>query len=332
VVVSLRLAVKGWSVLCASLALCGALAADDKVDGYAEWRHGDVLVVEGQRVRLARGGSVKGEGEARSFAGIPLGYEVKARGRRGDGGVIEAREVQAKPNGNALFENDLVQAFNQIEAQYRAKGRVFEGEGKGYGRLVEEGPEVERVRGITARLVPPYLSPEDFRVYVVDNKEWNAMAAPNKSIYVFSGMLRDMDDDEVSVVLGHELCHATHEHSRRQYKKDLLIQLAAAGVAVAAQDIDDKGKRTAVQLAALLGASAWVNGYGRKHEDQADRVGLRYAYEGGYAVRKGPALWNRFARKYGSGNKAANFFFGSHSVAEARARNLERELKLNYPE
>jgi predicted Zn-dependent protease len=167
---------------------------------------------------------------------------------------------------------------------------------------------------------------------VIDNKEWNAMAAPNRSIFVFSGLLRDMDDDEVAIVLGHELVHATHEHSRRQYKKDMFIQLAAAGIAVAARDIDDKRKRAIVQIAALLGASAWVNGYGRSHEDQADRVGLRYASEGGYAVRKGPVLWNRFAAKYGSGSKVANFFFGNHSVAKDRARNLERELKLNYPD
>ena len=323
---------RAWAVALASVALTGLVQAQEKLDGYAEWRQGDVLIVDGQRVRLAPGGSFKGAGAAHSFDSVPLGYEVKAQGRRGADGVVEARELQAKPNGNALFESDLVQAFNEMEAQYRARGRVFEEGGPGLGRLLEEGPEVERVRRITARLTPPYLNPEDFRVYVVENKEWNAMAAPNRSIYVYSGLLRDMDDDEVAVVLGHELVHATHEHSRKQFKKDLFIQLAAAGALAAAGDIDDKGKRAAVQLAALLGASAWTNGYGRSHEDQADRVGLRYAYEGGYDVHKGPALWNRFARKYGGGSKTVNFFFGNHSVAQDRARNLERELRLNYDE
>ena len=36
--------------------------------------------------------------------------------------------------------------------------------------------------------------------------------------------------------------------------------------------------------------SAWKNGYGRGLEDQADRVGLRYAYEAGYDISKGPRL------------------------------------------
>jgi hypothetical protein len=77
---------------------------------------------------------------------------------------------------------------------------------------------------------------------------------------------------------------------------------------------------------------AWSNGYGRNLEDQADRVGLRYAYEAGFDITKGPRLWNRFAKKYGEPGKTANFFFGDHSLSSQRAVALERELALNYPD
>jgi Zn-dependent protease with chaperone function len=326
------------AVLAASVLLGprpGSAGGDEKLEGYAEWRRAEALIVDGQRVRMTPGGRFKGGGLARDFRSIPLGYEVKAEGRRLEDGTVLARKVEAKPNGSALFEGELRQAFDQTEAHYRSRGRVYDEDGRGrvlrdYGRLYQDGPEVDRVRGIAARLVPPYLDPGDFRVYVVDNPEWNAMAAPNGSLYVFTGLLRDMDDDEVAIVLGHELVHATHEHSRRQFKKDMLIQLGALGVTAAASGIDSTGKRVAVQLAALLGASAWTSGYGRRNEDQADRVGLRYAHEAGYDVRKGPELWGRFARKYGGPGRAVNFFFGDHSVAEARAANLRREIALNY--
>ena len=140
-----------------------------------------------------------------------------------------------------------------------------------------------------------------------------------------------MNDDEVAIVIGHEVAHATHEHSRKQFKKDMLIQLAALGVAVIADEtIKSEGKATAVQIAALIGATAWQSGYGRTHEDQADRVGLRYAYEGGFDPSQGPLLWERFAKKYGDVPKIINFFLGDHSVAKDRARNLSRELALNY--
>jgi Zn-dependent protease with chaperone function len=222
-----------------------------------------------------------------------------------------------------------------MEQKYLTERRMYEEDDTGrrqeYGRLYTKGQEVGRVRRILSRLVPGYLERRDFRIYVVENKEWNAMAAPNDSFYVFSGLLDDLDDDEVAIVLGHELAHATHEHSRKSYKKNMLIQLAALGVvAVAEESVDDKNKRVVLQVAALLGASAWTSGYGRSHEDQADRVGLRYASEGGFDVGKGPTLWNRFAAKYGDSPKVLNFFFGDHSVAQDRARNLTRELALNY--
>ena len=307
----------------------------ESLDGYAEWWRNGLLVVDGQRVRLGASGRFKGPKGLRSFADIPLGYEVKVKGHRVEGGVLEADEVVARENGTALFEQDLRSAFDVMERRYVADRRMYDEDDNGkrqdFGRLYTSGPQVDRVRRITQRLVPGYLERRDFRVYVVDNKEWNAMAAPNDSIYVFSGLLADMDDDEVAIVLGHELAHATHEHSRKGFKKTMLIQLAALGVvAVAEESVKDQNKRAVLQVATLLGASAWASGYGRSHEDQADRVGLRYASEGGFDVQKGPQLWNRFAEKYGNSSKFVNFFFGNHSVAQDRSRNLTREIALNY--
>jgi predicted Zn-dependent protease len=149
---------------------------------------------------------------------------------------------------------------------------------------------------------------------------------------VFSGLLDDLDDDEVAIVLGHELVHASHEHSRKQFKRDMWIQLAMLGALGAASTIDNDTQQAIAGLAVLAAGSAWKNGYGRGMEDQADRVGLRYAYEAGYDITKGPRLWNRFAKKYGEGNKVANFFFSDHSLSAARATKLEKEIAYNYPE
>ncbi len=317
-----------------ALALAATAAKQEKVNGYAEWYQGGLLVVDGQRVRLASNGKFKGAGDATSPDAIPLGYEVKASGTRAADGVLIATELESKPNGSAMFEKDVRSMTDDAEKQYRRAGSFYQdgngGRRETVGRLYEDGPEVERVRAIIDALVPPYLDRDALRVYVIDNDEWNAFAMGNYSIYVFSGLLRDMDDDEVAIVLGHELAHATHEHTRRQFKKQMWIQLLAAGVVGAGEEIHDKNKRALVQLLAVFGAAAWSNGYGRDLEDQADRVGLRYAYEAGFDISKGPRLWNRFAKRYGEQGKVANFFFGDHSLSRQRALNLERELALNY--
>src|SRR4030042_617702 len=204
-------------------------------------------------IRAAQGGAAK------SFPTIPPGYERKAKGKRRSDGTLLAREVEAKPNGPAMFEGEIKSATDQAEAQAREKGRFTEGEGKketSVGRLIETGPQVDRVRHIVATLLPPYLHPEDVRIYVIENKEWNAFAMGNYSIYVFTGLLDDLDDDEVAIVLGHELVHASHEHSRKQFKRAMWVQLLALGALGATSTVDDDTKQAVLGLAGLARASA----------------------------------------------------------------------------
>lgn len=304
------------------------------VDGYAEWRHGDALIVDGQRVVWSPKAKFKGDKKATSFATIPLGYEVSGEGVRLPDGRIEAREIEAKPNGVALFETDVKASMTEVEDEWLRAGMAFDTNSDGrevrIGRLSTTGPDVDRVRRIATRLTPGYLNPKDFRVYVVQNKDWNAFAAPNGMIVVYDALLRATDDDELAIVMGHELVHATHEHSRKEFKKGMIIQLLALGVAAGTETLDNKKAREVLQLATVFGMLAWKNGYSRGAEDQADRVGLRYVYEAGYDVRKGPRLWNRFAEKYGDQNAVVNFFFGNHSRSLARAKNLDAEIQLNY--
>jgi Zn-dependent protease with chaperone function len=325
-------AVGAW--LCAS----GLQAQDEelggrgeKVDGYLEWRAGACVIADAQRVCPAPRLKFKGEGEAKSLASVPLGYELKAKGKRQADGSLLATEIEAKPNGSAMFEGEVRSATDQAEAEARQRG-MFGDARQPVGKLIESGPRHERVRTIVDNLLPDYIPRENVRTYVIENKEWNAFAMGNYSIYVFSGLLDDLDDDEVAIVLGHELVHASHEHSRKQFKRDMWIQLAMLGALGAASTIDNDTQQAIAGLAVLAAGSAWKNGYGRGMEDQADRVGLRYAYEAGYDITKGPRLWNRFAKKYGEGNKVANFFFSDHSLSAARATKLEKEIAYNYPE
>jgi Zn-dependent protease with chaperone function len=324
------------------LALASSASPDSpartKVEGYAEYHRGNVLVVDGQRVvandktRLESSGGRK----LRNLQAIPLGYEVKVEGERQRDGSIVASKVEAKPDGMAMFEADVLTATNQIERMWVRAGEVYDegrnGRRQVVGDIIDEGPEVARVRSIMARLVPPYVSARDLRVRVVDTKEWNASAMGNGAIWVYRGLLRDLSDDELAIILGHELAHYTYEHSRRSAKKAMWGQIAGLAGMVGAGTVGSRTGRDVATMGALLSVTAWQNGYSRDLEDQADRVGLRYAYEGGFDVAQAPGLWQKFRKKYGEESTAANFLFGSHSRPSDRIRNIERELRRNYPE
>ncbi len=313
-----------------------SLAAADTsehVSGYAEFRKPGILIVDGQRIRANGQTAFKGR-DTGSLDAIPLGYEVDVKGvRLGDGSVL-ATSVSAKPNGVSLYENDVLKATNEIESAWVERGMMYEPHADGsatkIGEIYQSGPKVDRVRRIMDRLRPPYVGADRLRVRVVETKEWNASAMGNGAIWVYTGLLDQMSDDEMSIVLGHELTHYTHEHSRRNAKRGMFTQLLGLGALAASTAIDNDAARTSAMLGSMLGMTAFTSAYSRDLEDQADRVGLRYAYEGGFDVTQGPVLWGKFKQKYGESDKISNFFVGSHSRPSDRIRNINRELALNY--
>jgi Zn-dependent protease with chaperone function len=304
-----------------------------RLDSYAEWKRDGDLVVDGQRVRPTP--KTKWKGKYTSVGEIPLGDEVRVQGRRQPDGVVLATEIDVRPNAaNALFESDVRQGTAELEAAWTKNKLAFEpganGQVKKIGEVADAGPDVDRVRRLVNRLAPPYVPRDALRVYVIDNKEWNAMAMGNGAIWVFSGIMQDMPDNQLAIVVGHELAHYTHEHSRRQARRAIWTQLAGVAAIISAEAIDSDAARAGAQMGAALGLSALTAGYGRDLEDQADRVGLRYAYEAGFPVDDAPGVWQRFLEKYGQEDRMTNFFFSDHSLASARKGNLEREIANNY--
>lgn len=310
-----------------------AAAATIKVEGVLEFRKGPYLIVDGQRVEPTPGMKFKAPG-AKTAADVPLGHGVRVRGVRQADGTVKASEFEAKANTVEGVEAQILAGTSLAESTWVAAGAIVEqgadGKTQSMGKLITAGPQVDRARRIVDRALPDYVDPAAVRVYVVENPEWNAMAMANYSIYVYTGIMEDLGDDELAVVLGHEIAHATYEHSRRQAGKNQLSgivgQLATAGAGL----IGNSTARTVAQQATQLGYAAFNNSYSRDYEDQADRVGLRYVYEAGYDYKAAPALWRRFAEKYGDQDAVTNFFFGDHSRSSERADALEKEIRNNY--
>lgn len=301
-----------------------------KLDGVLEFRKADFLIVDGQRVKATPSTKVKGTAPAK----IPLGYMMKVKGTRDAQGTVLATEIESKANTVSGVEPQLLAMTDTAESTWVAAGKIVETDQEGkehsMGALHKTGPEVDRVRRIVDRVMPPYINRSDVRVYVIDNKEWNAMAMANYSIYVFTGIMNDLNDDELALVLGHEIAHATNEHSRRQASKSQWSSMAGQLAMLGSTKIGSSTLRTVAQQATSLGYGAFNNSYSRDYEDQADRVGMRYCYEAGYDETVGPSLWKKFSAKYGDQGKIPNFFFGNHSTSGDRAKNLEREIANNY--
>jgi Zn-dependent protease with chaperone function len=302
------------------------------LNGYAEFLKGSYLIVEGQKIAADRGTEFKGL--SRNLASIPPGSEVKIRGIRRSDGVIQALKIESKPNGNAFMEADILKISDTVESAWVKEGMLFnesaEGKRDVIGKIIETGPQVRRVRNITMKLLPPYLDPSRVRVRVVETEEWNASVMGNGAVWVYSGLLDSVTDDELAVILGHELAHYTHEHSRRQAKRGFISQILGVAATIGAQSVDSGAGKTVTSLGTMLGLTTWMSGYSRGLESQADRVGVRYAHEAGYDVKSGVVLWEKFRKKYGDQDSFTNFFVGSHPTPSERIENMQREIAMNY--
>jgi Zn-dependent protease with chaperone function len=303
-----------------------------KTEGPVDFVKDSVIYVDGQPVIAGPGTRFK---SVKGMADIKPGYWVKGEGKRGPDGLITATKLDARPNGTDKGEKEIIEMSNQAEKAWVDRKMMFEPVDSTHiqkiGDILETGPEVTRARAIMERIRPPYIPASALRVRVVRTDEWNASCMANGAVWVFTGLMSAMDDDELALVLGHELAHYSYEHMRRKMtgSKNTIGQILAVGGQVAGSMVGG----TAGQVAALgtgLGASALVTGFSREFEDQADRVGLRYAWEGGYDVTKGPALWQKFKTKYGETDKISNFFSGDHSRPTERIKNIQRQIDLNY--
>ena len=305
--------------------------AADNLDGFAEFKPAGALIVDGQKVVATPKTSFKG---CASIAAATLGQAVKVDGNRLADGSVEAARVTCEAWTVSSEEQEMISGSNAAEKAWVSAGRLAFSDGEGgtrtVGAILKGGPEVARVKAMVAKLAPPYVGAAKFRTYVVDTKEWNAMVMPNGAVWVYRGILKDMDDQELAIVLGHEIAHYTHHHSLKGAQKRKKNNMIGGAVSIGGRVAGGAATQMATSVGSGLAVTALNSGYGRDLEDQADRVGLRYTFAGGYDVKRAPGLWQKFLEKYGQESKMTNFFFSDHSRASARKKNLEREIAWNY--
>lgn len=138
------------------------------------------------------------------------------------------------------------------------------------------------------------MAGEDFTFTLLDNDLVNAFALPGGYVYVTRGILALANNEaELAGVLGHEVGHVTARHTAQRYDRAQLGQLGS----VAAQVLGalggaylggTEGARLGGQLGGQLGslgATAYVQGFSREQEFEADQLGIRYLADAGYDPR-----------------------------------------------
>ncbi len=263
--------------------------------------------------------------------GMAMTYEGK---RDRETGKILAERIEFSTND---LEDGEAKLWKSLTATAKPSEGLKPGELKinqvGKFKLLPNHEVQDYVAAMGRRLLPAYqrdMRPEDprripFQFHVVLDNEVNAFATPNGIVVVNSGLLELLENEaQLAAVVGHEMSHATHEHTWRQqqYHKNTRFGIALAGAVAGAY-----GLRGLADLANSING-AIVNGHARDLENQADRIGLEYMTAAGYDPRQAPAVWKLMVKK--NGISSTNVFWSNHDNEPTRRSYLMNELKNNY--
>jgi len=164
---------------------------------------------------------------------------------------------------------------------------------------------------------------------VFDSPTVNAFALPGGKVGVYTGLIKlAASDDEIAIVMGHEVAHVTSRHGAERVSQNYAIAGVgmAAAIGMEVKNVDP-AKRNAALAAYGLGSQVAVAlPFSRLHETEADSVGLRFAAGAGYDPRAGASFWKKMAAQ---GGAKPPEFLSTHPSDANRIANLQK-LAVQY--
>jgi len=214
------------------------------------------------------------------------------------------------------LEGAATQEYAKLMAEARSKGAL----------APADHPQLRRLRAIAARLVPQTAQWNDrarawrWEVNLIGSKQINAFCMPGGKIAFYTGILDQLKltDDEVAMVMGHEMAHALREHARARIAKS---QGTGTLLSLGAQLL---GLGQLGDMAASIGTQLLTLRFSREDESDADLVGLELAARAGYNPQAAVSLWEKMGQAGDGANGPS--FLSTHPSGPARIQQLQANV------
>jgi predicted Zn-dependent protease len=201
-------------------------------------------------------------------------------------------------------------------------------------RPSQDPREIEPVKRVAARIVEAAKRSKyaemakqfQWEVTIIkDDKTANAFALPGGKMAVYTGIFPMAKTEAgLAAVMGHEVVHALARHGAERMSQGQLTNATLQVVGAAAGAAGGGGMLGQAAMAALgVGAQVGVLlPFSRKHESEADYIGILLAADAGYDPRESVALWERMGQTTGGG--APSEFMSTHPSHDTRIEQLKK--------
>ena len=180
----------------------------------------------------------------------------------------------------------------------------------------------EMVERVGRRIAAVSGKPEyDWEFRVVAKNVQNAFALPGGKVAVYEGILPVCQSEAgLAVVMSHEIAHAIARHGGERMAHQQGVKAVGWGLdAVTKKQTDEATADMFMKVYGLTSKYGVVYPYSRKHESEADAIGLILMAKAGYDPSVAPEFWERFSEASGS---KPHEWLSTHPADARRAADL----------
>ena len=155
---------------------------------------------------------------------------------------------------------------------------------------------------------------------MVKSKEVNAFCLPGGKMVVYTAILPVCETDAgLATVMGHEIAHALARHGAERMTQQKMAEIGVAAASSTLGGVDPRDRQRVMQVL-NAGAQFGILRYSRRHESEADHIGLLLMATAGYDPREAVKFWERMSKL--TGGKRTPEFLSTHPSHETRIRDL----------
>lgn len=210
--------------------------------------------------------------------------------------ISEAEEVEL---GEAAFREVKSNAYLIDDSRLRLVARVG-----------------ERIAAVVGR--------DDFRweFLLIGSDEVNAFALPGGKVAFYSGILPYCEDEDgVAAVMAHEVAHVLARHGAERLSQARLLEFGGAAISAVFSGGSPVVQRGVLGAYGMGGKLGVLLPFSRKHEAEADEIGLVLMAKAGFGPRAALDFWHRLL--VGGRDGQTSEILSSHPSGEERLRRLE---------
>lgn len=219
-----------------------------------------------------------------------------------------------------IFQAGLVQYKEYLNTAVISSDQASTDIVKGVGRKLADATEMYlRASGLEHE-----IANFDWEFNLIKDSQINAFCMPGGKIVVYEGLLSvARTPDELAVVLGHEIAHAVAKHSNERMSQQILTQY---GIALISSALSEKSVAVRDLATTVFGLGAKVGmmlPYSRKHEYEADYMGIVFMELAGYDSDSSVTFWKKMAEL---GESSVPEILSTHPSDDKRIANLELKI------